>query len=148
MFDIRIANISDEEFIQQIYGAFTGADADQPHWDQLIADGGVMVAESAGKIIGFGGIDVKAAEQLKWLYLLPELQGSGVGSEMLQRLEQIGWDAGLSAIRLHSAPGAVEFYQKHGYTEVESDHQLGHDHDGLEMMKERRSVGGDSVMLL
>jgi GNAT superfamily N-acetyltransferase len=135
MFDIRIATIADEEFVQQIYQSFTGADG---QWDQLIEDGGVVVAESAGQIIGFGGIDVKAAEQLKWLYLLPQSQRFGVGSQILQRLEQIGWDAGLSAIRLHAAPGADEFYRKHGYAEVESNDQIGHDHDGLEMMKERR----------
>jgi len=51
-------------------------------------------------------------------------------------LESIGWEAGLDLLRVHSAPGAVNFYRRHGYRLVETAAQLGHDHEGVEMMKE------------
>lgn len=137
MFEIRTATIEDKKSIQQIYRAVSGAHADETHWDQLIRAGGIVVAQTAAEIIGFGGIDVRAPEQMKWLYLLPQYQRSGIGSRILQRLERIGWDAGLNSIRLHSAPAAVEFYRKHGYAAVEPAEQIGHDHEGLEMVKER-----------
>jgi GNAT superfamily N-acetyltransferase len=139
MSEIRVAQPKDREAIQRIYHALVGPHADQnaSRWDRLIKQGGVLVATDEERIIGFGGIDVHAAEQLKWLYLLPQHQGAGVGSETLRRLESIGWDAGLVALRVHSAPGAVGFYRKQGYRLVEATSQVGHDHEGVEMMKER-----------
>ncbi len=100
------------------------------------------MAEDDGRIIGFGGIDVQASEPLKWLYLLPQYQRVGLGSKILQRLEEIGWESGLSLLRLHSAPLAVEFYRRHGYRAVEPTDLLGHDHEGVEMAKE--IMRGDS----
>ena len=100
-----------------------------------------MVAEVEGAVIGFGGIDIDATEQLKWLYVLPEYQGAGIGARLLKELEQVGWTCGLSAIRLHAAPGAAEFYQRHGYSRVaeddSEDNRVVHDHAGVEMIKHR-----------
>ena len=87
----------------------------------------------------FGGIDLQAAEQLKWLYILPGYQGTGLGSRLLQHVEKIGWEAGLSFLRLHAAPASVEFYRKRGYRAVEEGELIGHDHEGVEMWKERES---------
>jgi len=139
MSEIRVAQPEDREAIQRIYYASVGphADQDAARWDCLIQQGGLIVATEEERTIGFGGIDVQAAEQLKWLYLLPQHQGAGVGSEILQRLESIGWDAGLEALRVHSAPGAVNFYRKQGYTLIEPEAQMRHDHEGVEMMKNR-----------
>lgn len=140
MSEIRIAQPEDKESIQRIYHAVVGlhADRDEARWDRLIQQGGLVVAQAEGGIIGFGGIDVHAAEQVKWLYLLPQHQGAGLGSEILQRLESIGWAAGLDSLRVHSAPGAVDFYRAHGYRLVETAAEMGHDHEGVEMMKERQ----------
>ncbi len=139
MSEIRIAKPEDKENIQRIYHAVVGphADHDETRWDRLIQQGGLVVATEEGRIVGFGGIDVDAVEQVKWLYLLPQHQGAGFGSGILQRLESIGWAAGLSSLRVHSAPGAASFYRRHGYTMVETAAQMGHDHEGVEMMKER-----------
>ena len=138
MSEIRIAQPEDKETIKQIYDAVVGPHVtqDEARWDRLIQQGGLVVAQAEGRIIGFGGIDLHAAEQVKWLYLLLQHQGAGFGSEILNRLESIGWEAGLDSLRVHSAPGAVNFYRRHGYRLVETAAQLGHDHEGVEMMKE------------
>ena len=145
MFQIRAATTEDQESVQQIYIFFVGLQANQNTacWEQLIRSGGLLVAQAEGVIVGFGGIDLQAAEQLKWLYILPGYQGTGLGSRLLQHLEKIGWEAGLSFLRLHAAPASVEFYQRQGYRVVEGVEQIGHDHDGVEMWKERES--GNSV---
>lgn len=136
--DIRPAKVKDKEAIQRIYNSMIGPPPGQEEvWDRLIRDGGLLVASVDGQIIGFGRIDVDAVEQVKWLYLLPEFQGVGVGSKILERLEKIGWEAGLTALRLHSAPQAVEFYSRHGYRMVQDSQKLGHDHEGVEMIKAR-----------
>ena len=96
----------------------------------------MIVAEVDARIAGFGGIDSDAGEQLKWLYVMTEHQGAGVGSEILKQLEETGWSRGLTAIRLHAAPGAFLFYRRHGYREVERE-DLAHDHEGISMIKDR-----------
>ena len=138
MFEIRFATADDKDSIRRIYVSAVGPQgvADEMHWDQVIRAGGLLVAQTEGRIIGFGGIDVNATEQVKWLYLLPQHQRAGVGSQMLRWLERIGREAGLNSLRLHSAPGAVEFYRRHGYSAVEGVEQTGHDHEGVEMVKE------------
>ncbi len=139
MLEICIAQPEDKETIQRIYHAVVGphADQDEARWDGLIRQGGLVVALAEGRIVGFGGIDVHAVEQVKWLYLLPQHQVAGFGSEILQRLESIGWEAGLDSLRVHSAPGAVNFYRRHGYRPVDTAALMRHDHEGVEMMKER-----------
>jgi GNAT superfamily N-acetyltransferase len=141
MLEIRTARVDDKESIQEIYVSAVGVEAgtDEAQWERLIQAGGLLVAHNAHRIIGFGGIDVNAREQVRWLYLLPPYQGAGIGSQLLRRLEEIGWKAGLNLLRLHSAPAAIEFYRRHGYEAVEPTELIGHDHDGLEMVKGQRS---------
>lgn len=139
MSEIRTAHPEDKEAIQRIYDAVVGpqANQDEASWDRLIQQGGLVVATDESGIVGFGGIDVNAAEQVKWLYLLPQNQRAGLGSELLRRLECIGWEAGLDSLRVHSAPRAVNFYRRHGYKMVESHEHTEHDHEGVEMTKAR-----------
>ena len=139
MSETRIAQPEDNEAIQRIYDAVVGPQSDQgeARWDRLIQQGGLVVATDESGIVGFGGIDVHAAEQVKWLYLLPQHQRTGLGSELLRRLESIGWEAGLDSLRVHSAPGAVNFYRRHGYRLLETEPQTEHDHEGVEMTKAR-----------
>ena len=137
MFETRIACLPDKESIREIYlSAIDSAPAlDEAYWDHLIEEGCLIVALEVDQVVGFGGIDVNATEQLKWLYILPQYQGAGVGSAILQQLEGVGWKAGLKKLRLHAAPAAVEFYRRHGYETVAPAEQIGHDHEGVEMFK-------------
>lgn len=139
MVETRTAKAEDKESIQRIYESLVGSHASQDEtiWDRLIQAGCLLVAQAEGQIIGFGGIDLNASEQVKWLYLLPQYHGTGIGSKILRRLESIGWKAGCDSLRLHSAPQAVEFYRRQGYSEVAATEHLGHDHEGVEMVKER-----------
>ena len=136
-FSIRLATAEDLESIQRVYSYVIGPPTGQErNWSRLISGGSMVVAEVERQIAGFGGLDSDGVEQLKWLYVMPEYQGAGVGTAILKRLEEIGWSRGLAAIRLHAAPGAFLFYRRHGYREVERD-DVAHDHDGITMVKER-----------
>jgi GNAT superfamily N-acetyltransferase len=135
---LRRATAEDSESLQRVYAYVVGPPAGQERtWTRLIQQQWIVVAEVDAQVVGFGGIDLEAVEQLKWLYLLPEYQGRGLGSRILSQLEEIGWTHGLGAIRLHAAPDAVEFYQKHGYQRIEARNHIVHDHDGVEMIKKR-----------
>jgi len=141
MVEMRTAKAEDKESIQSIYESLVGSHASQDEtiWNRLIQAGCLLVAQVEGQIIGFGGIDLNTTEQVRWLYLLPQYQGTGIGSKILKQLESIGWKAGCDSLRVHSAPQAVEFYRKQGYREVAATEHLGHDHEGVEMVKDRRT---------
>jgi GNAT superfamily N-acetyltransferase len=137
--EIRRARPEDRKSVREVYASAAGEGAvfDEAHLDRLIRDGGVLVAEETSRVIGFGSIEVDAAEHIKWLYVLPEHRGGRVGSELLGRLERVGWEAGLTSIRLHAALGAVGFYRRNGYRAAGPQEGVGHDHAGAEMVKER-----------
>ena len=98
-FSLRLATAEDLESIQRVYSYVIGPPTGQERtWSRLVAVGCMVVAEVEGQIAGFGGIDSDAVEQLKWLYVMPEYQGAGVGTAILKRLEEIGWSRGLGAI--------------------------------------------------
>lgn len=139
---IRIATFKDRNSIEQVYSASagTGLSLTEAEWTRWIKNKGLLVAELDGYVVGFGGIDVNAKEQLKWLYLTPEFQGRGIGSKLLGELEGIGWRSGLKSIRLHSTPNSQSFYRRSGYSPVAIEALFGHDHDGIEMIKARRDA--------
>ena len=139
MLKIRRARLEDERTVKSIYLSMTGSEAslNDSHLTDLITKGGVIVAERGGQVIGFGGVDLQATEQIKYLYILPEYQQCGTGSEVLRELEKAAWAAGIEEVRLHSSPGAVGFYVRQGYKEVEAADQVGHNHEGIEMIKTR-----------
>ena len=142
--EIRRAVPGDREAIREVYASAAGRGAalDEAHLDRLIRDGAVLVAEGAAGVIGFGNMEADAAENIRWLYVLTGHQGGGVGSELLKRLEGAGWEAGLTSIKLHAAPGAAGFYRRHGYREAAPGEGIRHEHDGVEMVKERGREGG------
>ena len=137
--EIRLAWPEDRDAVREIYNSAAGrrASLDTALLDRLVEAESVLVAEERGRVIGFGSIEVDAREHVRWLYVLPGHQQGGVGSELLKCLEIIGWEAGLKSIRLHAAPAAAEFYRRNGYKEAAEAQRVGHDHDGVEMVKER-----------
>jgi GNAT superfamily N-acetyltransferase len=139
MVTIRRATLLDRPSIEGVYATVAGTSLvlGDDEWRRWFSLGGILVAEENSRVIGFGGIDVTAEEQLRWMYLLPEFQRGGVGSRILDELETLAWSSGLQSIRLHSTPGAIQFYAKRGYTRVPDQKQLGHDHEGVEMVKLR-----------
>lgn len=96
-------------------------------------DGCFLVAEnSSGAIVGHAGAVRKSAEavSLARLYVLPELQGSGVGTALLAAITD--WAGQGTTIELQveiANTQAIGFYHKHGFID-----------DGRQV-----SCGGDPV---
>ncbi len=134
--EIRQATLQDLPFILAIYlrVTYSAAPPSNEYLTKLITKGGLFVAEDRCELIGFGGVDLEAAEQIKYLYVIPEHQHQGVGSKLLRELEGLASMTGLSGLRLHSSPGAVDFYKAKGYEPV-SESDIAHDHEGFAMMK-------------
>lgn len=82
-------------------------------WD--LADHDVWVAERAGRVVGY------ARCTLTWLddlYLLPEVQGQGIGTALLDRVKQARPDGfGLWVFETNTVARA--FYRARGFVELE-----------------------------
>ena len=137
---VRVATPRDVDAIWKIYQAATheAATPNDKSWEKLIRQRGMFIAELKQTAIGFGGIDIHATEQIRYVYVTPEYQGSDLrlGSRILDALEAAAREQGIALIRLHSTPNAVRFYEKAGYSAVKAEPEVEHDHPGLEMAKD------------
>ena len=72
-----------------------------------------VVAERDGAVLGIALLT--QAGKLALCYVLPEVQGQGAGSALLERIEAqaLVWD--ISKIRLHSTQAASGFFARRGY---------------------------------
>jgi putative acetyltransferase len=90
----------------------------------------MLVAEIDEIICGFGSI-VPNAEELRAVYVDPAFGRRGVGSAILQCLEELAVRRGVRRLSLDSSLNAEVFYAKHGYAVLErGTHRLS---SGIEM---------------
>lgn len=97
--------------------------------EEAIADPdiNVVVAKLSGAVIGFGLMEYEddAAHLLLFAVDAPDRR-QGLGSRLLDWLEQVARTAGISRFRVEARAdnaGALAFYREHGY--VESEQVLG-----------------------
>lgn len=81
--------------------------------------GHFYVGKVHGKIVVCGGIGPYwGSETESWLFMIfvdPELQGKGLGSQMVHFLERDEYALRASRLEIHAAISAIPFYRKLGY---------------------------------
>jgi ribosomal protein S18 acetylase RimI-like enzyme len=98
-------------------------------------DAHFLVAEQTGRVVGFLHYDCEGPQpELHRIYVEPTLKRRGIGSALLQELHA-RLDPGASYVLMVVAAnrGAVSFYERHGFAEVERV-------DGVTYMHERMGV--------
>ena len=80
----------------------------------------MYVAVSGNKIVGTGSIapywDSKTESILLTIYVLPERIGCGIGTAIINTLEQDEYFVRANRVEIPSSVTAVKFYQKLGYS--------------------------------
>ncbi|MEV0268323.1 GNAT family N-acetyltransferase [Hamadaea sp. NPDC050747] len=98
-----------------------------------IATGNVLVAEVDGRIVGMAGLGEKDGVPVLWkLYVLPETQGTGVGSALMAAVFDRVRGQGADRVRLEYLDGndrAAAFYRAQGFREI--GRTTDPDHPGL-----------------
>lgn len=71
-----------------------------------------FVAEENRQIVGFSSLD---GWQIRALYVHPDAQGTGVGTDLLQAVEAEAKHHGRSTVEVSASLNSVGFYESHGY---------------------------------
>jgi GNAT superfamily N-acetyltransferase len=80
--------------------------------DKLGQERACFVAEAQGEILGTGALE---GDEVVTFFVSPEQQGCGVGSLLLEAVEQVACERGLREVRVGASLAGAPFYQKRGY---------------------------------
>ena len=91
----------------------------------------LMGVTSEGKILACGRLHLNTSEeaQIRYMGVSEDLRRSGIGSKMIEKLEEEAINQGANQVMLNARENAVAFYKSLGYFEVgpyESDIQIRH----------------------
>ena len=87
--------------------------------------GALIIARRDGEPVGCGALKFHGVEpaELKRMWISPSARGLGLGSRMLETLEQHARDAGATVVRLETNRAlneAIALYRRSGYVEVDA----------------------------
>lgn len=105
-----------------------------PHFTAIKPPEGIIyLLISDGRVVGMGALRKleEGIGEIKRMYIKPELQGRGLGKEMMDKLEAKARELGYSTLRLDTAwflETAVHVYRKAGF--IERDKYPGTESEG------------------
>lgn len=153
----RIASL--EEDLGELYEIESQVTASSPHvldtggpeaFRDFLTDGGTALAsiwsDEAGTAVGYLALlDREGSRELeiRSIAVLPQMQGTGIGSAMLASADRCAAERGRRRLVLATSPqntGAINFYERHGFApeRVEADYYG----DGTARQILARPVGG------
>lgn len=109
----------------------------------LVQAGGAVVAEEDGRIVGYAVLNLDTGE-LNAAFVEPSHQGRGIALQLLQQLESMACQRGLSRLFLSASLNAVPFYERAGFLSLREElypHRCGVDLKSVFMEKLLRRAG-------
>jgi N-acetylglutamate synthase-like GNAT family acetyltransferase len=97
----------------------------------------VMICDDTGQAIGVGRLHAASDSQgqIRYMAVANTHQGKGVGSMLLNALENIARENNFRSILLHAREIALPFYLHHHYTQLEKSHLLFNSIQHFKMIK-------------
>jgi len=83
----------------------------------LVRLGGGVVAEDAGRAVGYAVLDAETGE-VDALFVEPAWQGRGIAAGLMAAVDAMAREAGLERLYLSASLNAVSFYQRAGFRAV------------------------------
>ncbi len=85
-----------------------------------------LVKNEKGQSVGTGRMQINSEEeaQVRSMAVLDTYQGKGIGSLILNHIEQLAKEKRIKHIVLDARENAINFYEKNGYTIIEKSYLL------------------------
>ena len=87
---------------------------------RLIAAGGTIVAEEAGRMLGYAAVDVVSGE-VDAVFVEPREHGRGIGALLLATCEDMARAAGCRRLHLSASLNALPFYRRAGFAALREE---------------------------
>jgi ribosomal-protein-alanine acetyltransferase len=143
---LRRARLEDiPELLRLEEGSFSGDRLSRRSFQRLLKRGHALfrVAESGGRLLGYGLVLLRGRSLLGRLYSLAvseEARGQGLARKLLKAIEEAALEEGLAYIRLEVRPdnkAAIALYQSAGYREFGVKADYYEDHADALLMEKR-----------
>jgi len=114
---------------------------DRAFFARAIVEREVWIAEEDGAVLGLAAIH---GDELSHLYVAPEHQGGGIGTELMERVKRERPD-GFTLWVFQQNVGARRFYERHGLRLVRETDGSGNDERTPDALYEWRPAGGGAT---
>lgn len=106
---MRVSNRADYslECLQPLIDYFSPAKVEQINQTRTC-----LVAEEDGQLLATAGLE---ENELVTFFVLPEHQGRGIGSALLQKLETLARTQRILVLKVDASLTGTPFYERHGY---------------------------------
>jgi len=114
---------------------------DRAFFAHAIVEREVWIADEDGAVLGLAAIH---GDELSHLYVAPEHQGSGIGTELMERVKRER-PAGFTLWVFQQNEGARRFYERHGLRLVRETDGSGNDERTPDALYEWRPAGSGAT---
>ncbi len=123
LFTQTVHRISSAYYSPEEIEAWAPSKPNMDEWAERLSQSRVIVYEAEQQICGFGSINPET-NTLELLYTHCDYQNQGIGSAIIDDLEQIALEYGCTELFLTTSATAWPFYQKRGYAYYKSEKKL------------------------
>ena len=111
------------EILRKPWGQPKGSERDEGEETSIHR---MLIDESTGKALAVGKLQLNSKDeaQIRYMAVLDNFQGQGLGSQILSSLEDVARSNGNKWIILSARENALKFYKSNGYQIVQKTHLL------------------------
>lgn len=119
-----VHSVCKKDYTKKQLDAWADKNPDIAAWNTSFLRHNTLIAESSGRIIGFGDMDKNG--YLNRLYIHKEYQSCGIGSAIVNALEKYAVNQGIMHFSVHASVTARSFFESKGYTAVRENTVVRH----------------------
>ncbi len=111
------------EILRKPWGQPPGSERDEGEETSIHR---MIVDENSGDVLAVGRLQFNSIHeaQIRYMAVADDLQGKGLGSQILSALEDVARGKSIQRIILSARENALQFYKNNGYEIIEKTHLL------------------------
>jgi GNAT superfamily N-acetyltransferase len=111
------------EILRQPWGQPRGSERDEGDETSIHR---MIIDKNSGDALAVGRLQFNSTHeaQIRYMAVADDLQGKGLGSQIISALEDVARGKGIQRINLSARENALQFYKNNGYEIVKKTHLL------------------------